>query len=160
MTIGFILNGENVTVQAAAATRLVDVLRGTLRLPGTRAGCCAGTCGACSVIFNGEVVKSCLVPAFKLRDSEIVTIEGFSQTDDYQDIIHGFAEAKAECCGFCDAGKILTIEALLNRNHRPQREEIIAGLNGIKCRCTDPEGLVQAVMAAVEHRRKRLYGYS
>ena len=160
MTIGFILNGEDVTVETGAEKRLVDILRGSFDLPGTKTGCRSGHCGSCSIIFNGDVVKSCLIPALKIPNSEIITIEGFSQTDEYQDIAMGLSEAGVENCGFCNAGKILTTEALLARNPRPSRDEILAAFRGIKCRCTDPEELVQGIMAVTEYRRRRLYGRS
>ena len=168
MTIGFILNGEDVSVrlddggggECPPALRLVDILRDTFALYGAKAGCCCGNCGACSVIFNGDVAKACLIPAFKLRDSEIITIEGFALTDEYQDIIRAFDEAGAGRCGFCDTGKILATELLLGKNHRPSREEILEGFSGVRCRCSDPEGLVQAVTAAFEYRRQRVYGRS
>ena len=157
MTIGFILNGEDVIVRTNAESRLIDVLRETFSLLGTKPGCYNGNCGVCSVIFNGDVVKSCLIPVFKIRDSEIITIEGFSQTEEYQDIILGFGEAGVENCGFCDTGKILTSEALLGRNLNPSKEEILSAFDGIKCRCTDPESLVRGIYAAAERRRKRSY---
>ena len=160
MNIGFILNGEDVYIQSNAEVRLIDILRNTFNLAGTKAKCYSGFCGVCSVIFNGEVLKACLVPAFKIRGSEIITIEGFSLTDEYEDIVGAFAETGLETCGFCDTGKILTIEALFNRNPRPSRREILAGFHGARCRCTEPEELVQAVMAAAEHRTRRLYGTS
>ena len=93
MTIGFILNGEDLVLQSGAENRLVDILRNNFGLLETKSDCYTGQCGACSIIFNGEVVKSCLIPAFKVRNSEIITIEGFSQTDEYQDIVLGFKEA-------------------------------------------------------------------
>jgi len=160
MTIGFILNGEDVVVRTNAENRLVDILRGTFNLLGTKSGCRIGQCGVCSVIFNGNVVKSCLIPAFKIWDSEIITIEGFSQTDEYQDIIRGFAEAGVDNCSFCNTGKILTAESLLSRKPRPTKEEILAAYSGIRCRCTDPESLVRGVTAITEYRRRRLYGRS
>jgi len=160
MTVGFILNGEDVVADTNAASRLVDILQNTFELFGTKACCRWGNCGACSVIFNGYVAKACLIPAFKIREREVITIEGFSQTDEYQDIIRAFTEAEIESCGFCATGKILTTEVLLNRKHRPSREEILAGFNGIRCRCTDPDRLVKMVMAAIEYRRQRLYGRS
>jgi len=160
MTIGFILNGEDVTADTDAASRLVDILRNTFALSGTKASCCSGNCGVCSVIFNGYVAKACLIPAFKISEREIITIEGFSQTDEYQDIIRAFTEAEIESCGFCGTGKILATEVLLSRNHRPSREEILAGFNGIRCRCTDPDRLVHMVMTAIEYRRQRIYGRS
>jgi len=160
MTIEFILNGEDVTVETEAENRLVDILRNNFRLTGTKAGCLNGSCGACSVFFNGNVVKSCLISAFQIRKSEIITIEGFLLTDEYQDIVQGFSKSNFENCGFCENGKILTAEALLGRNLRPAKEEILKAFSGIKCRCTDPEELTQAVLAAAEHRRRRLYGRS
>ncbi|GHV70201.1 (2Fe-2S)-binding protein [Spirochaetia bacterium] len=158
MTIGFILNGEDVVVRTEADTRLIDILRGNFGLLGSKAGCILGICGSCSVIFNGAVAQSCLIPAFKIRSSEIVTIEGFIQNDEYQDIMIGFSRAAVVSCGFCDTGKILTTEALLSRNSRPGREEILAAFSGIRCRCTDPESLAAGVMEAAEIRRRRLYG--
>ena len=168
MTIGFILNGDDLVLETNAENRLVDILRNDFGLLGTKTGCYSGRCGACLVIFkepgsdpaspSGIVVKSCLIPAFKVRNSEVITIEGFSQTDEYQDIVLGFNEAGLENCGFCNTGKILAIEALLGRNTNPSRDEILSAFNGIKCRCTEPEELVQAVMKTAEYRRRRLHG--
>jgi carbon-monoxide dehydrogenase small subunit len=160
MTIGFILNGEDVVVRAEADMRLINILRGRFGLLGAKTGCLAGKCGACSVIFNGEVVKSCLIPAFRIRGSEVITIEGFSQTDDYQDVVTGFLRTRLETCEFCRTGKILTASTLLERYSRPSREEILAGFSGVRCRCTDPGGLAEAVTLAAEIRQRRLYGRS
>jgi carbon-monoxide dehydrogenase small subunit len=158
MKLGFTLNGEDVVVDTFPENRLVDILRNAFGLHGTKAGCLSGCCGSCSILFNGEVVKSCLIPAFKIRGSRIVTIEGFSRTDEYRDILDGFSEAGIDNCGYCDAGKILCAEALLNRNHQPSKEEILLAFNEIRCRCTDPEGLVRGITAAIEYRRRRSYG--
>jgi carbon-monoxide dehydrogenase small subunit len=160
MTIGFILNGEDVVVRSEADQRLISILRDQFGLLGAKAGCLTGKCGACSVIFNGEVVKACLIPAFRIRGSEVITIEGFSQTDDYQDIVTGFLRAGLETCAFCRTGKILTASALLERYSRPSREQILAGFSGIRCRCTDPDSLSDALITAAELRQRRLYGRS
>jgi carbon-monoxide dehydrogenase small subunit len=160
MTVGFILNGEDVVVRAEADIRLINILRGHFGLLGAKSGCLAGKCGACSIIFNGEVIKACLIPVFRVRGSEIITIEGFSQTDEYQDVLAGFLRAGLETCGFCRTGKILTAAALLERKSQPSREEILLGFDGIRCRCTDPETLIDAVNAAAEIRQRRLYGRS
>jgi carbon-monoxide dehydrogenase small subunit len=160
VTLGFILNGEDVVAKADAERRLVDILRNNFKLLGAREGCLSGVCGSCSVIFNNRVVPSCLIPAFRIRGSEIITIEGFSQTDEYQDIQEGFSRAGVETCGFCDAGKILSVETLLERNLRPSREEILAGFQGVKCRCTEPDSLIEGVLAAWDIRQRRLYGRS
>jgi len=160
MTINFILNGEDVEIQTEAGYRLADIIRGSFGLLRTRTCCNTGLCGACSIILDGNVVKSCLIPAFKIQDREIVTIEGFSQTDEYLDIEQGFSEANVKNCGFCNTGKILAAEALLNRIPQPSREEILSAFSGIRCRCTEPEELVRGIMAVTEYRKRRLYGRS
>ncbi|MDR0289900.1 MAG: aldehyde oxidoreductase [Treponema sp.] len=160
MTIGFILNGEDVVIRSEANMRLIDILRVNFGLLGSKTGCLTGKCGFCSVIFNGRVSHACLIPAFRLRGSEIITIEGFSQTREYQDIVDGFAQAKLESCGYCRSGKILSAEALLDRNHRPSRKDILNAFGGIKCRCTDPDKLVEGIEKTLEVRQRRLYGRS
>lgn len=158
MTIGFILNGEDVVVQTSLDKRLVDLLRENFRLLGAKAGCRVGRCGSCSVIFNGKVVPSCLISAFRVRGGEVITIEGFAQTDEYQDIFNGFSRAGVENCGYCDSAKILATEALLERNPRPERQEILEAFNGVVCRCTVPRILADGVAAAADIRQRRLYG--
>jgi len=160
MTIEFILNGEDVLITTNANERLTDVLRVNFGLLGAKTGCRCGKCGACSVIINGAICNACLVPAFKIRGCEIITIEGFSQTDDYQDIIKGFSQAKMEQCDYCATGKILCAAALLGQKEVPNREEILAGFSGIKCRCTESDALVQAVGFSARIRQRRLYGRS
>jgi carbon-monoxide dehydrogenase small subunit len=160
MTIDFILNGEDVVVQAEAELRLIDILRDSFALRGTKAGCLTGCCGACLVILNGLIVQSCLIPAFLIRGSEIITIEGFSQTDEYQDIVEGFSRAGLENCGVCGNGKILAAESLLEHIPRPEAPDILKAFSGIRCRCTDPGALIQAVKTAADIRQRRIYGRS
>jgi carbon-monoxide dehydrogenase small subunit len=158
--LGFILNGEDVVVRTDADIRLIDILRNSFGLLGAKCGCLCGKCGACTVIFNGAATQSCLIPALRIRGSEIITIEGFSQTDEYQDIIAGFSQTPLENCGFCNNGKILAASALLERRSRPTREEILTAFSGIKCRCTDTESLVAAVQKTADIRQRRHYGRS
>jgi carbon-monoxide dehydrogenase small subunit len=160
MIVKFILNGEDVTVRAAADTRLIDLLRNTFSMTGARMGCLSGRCGACFVLLDWKAVPSCMIPIFSVRNREILTIEGFSQTEEYYDIIEGFKQAQADGCGFCETGIILAAEALLERVPRPSREEILSAFTGVKCRCTEPESLVNGVLAAAEKRQRRLYGRS
>jgi carbon-monoxide dehydrogenase small subunit len=160
MVIKFILNGDDVTLNADADTRLIDILRDNFGLMGAKAGCLSGNCGVCFVLFNGKAAPSCIIPAFNLRGSEIITIEGFVQNDEYQDIAAGFAQARVEFCGYCDTAKIFAAAALLEQRPSPGREEILAAFSGIKCRCVDPESLVSGVLAAAEFRQRRLYGRS
>ncbi len=160
MNVGFILNGEDVVVKTEAGVRLIDILRENFGLTGAKSGCLKGQCGACTILFNGKVSLACLIPAFKTRGSEIITIEGFSQTDDYNDIVTSFKEVHLGNCGYCEAGKILCTEALLARNPNPSRDEIIKNFAGIKCRCTNIERLIDAVNYTIGLRQKRLYGRS
>jgi len=158
MTVNFILNGEDVVVRCEAGIRLIDILRESFGLFGAKSGCHTGQCGACSVIFNKRVSPACLIPAFKIKGSEIITIEGFSQTVEYQEIVTGFVEAHLGNCGYCEAGKILCTEALLDQTPSPSKEEILKSFSGIKCRCTNVERLVKAVDISARLRQKRLYG--
>ena len=158
MNIKFILNGEDVTVNVEATARLIEILRENFGLLGTKPGCLEGQCGACSVVINGKISSSCLIPAFKIRGSEIVTIEGFSKTAEYEDIVTGFQHAHLGNCGYCESGKILCAEAILAANASPSRDEILLGFTGIKCRCTNPERLIRAVTIVAGIRQRRLLG--
>jgi carbon-monoxide dehydrogenase small subunit len=171
MTIGFILNGEDVVIESDADVRLIDILRENFGLSGAKKSCLTGKCGICTVIFNGMASPSCLIPAFKIMDSEIITIEGFSQTDEYNDIISGFTQVDVDNCDYCYAGKILCTEAILTHRPRfkaedtavkrttiPSKERILAGFSGINCRCTNSEKLVDGVRLAANIRQRRLYG--
>jgi len=160
MTIKFILNGEDVVYNGEGEMRLIDILRKNFGLYGAKPGCLSGQCGACSVIFNGNVSPACLIPVFKISGSEIITIEGFSQTIEYQEIITGFAETHLGNCGYCEAGKILCTETLLESNITPNKEEILMGFSGIKCRCTNTERLIKAINIISNNRRRRIYGQS
>ena len=156
MTIAFILNGEDVTVEADPNRRLIDILRGNFKLYGAKCGCLNGSCGACAVIFNGAVSSACLIPAFRMRGSEVITIEGFSLTDNYNDIARAFSQSDVENCGFCGAAKILLTETLLTEKELPTRAEILSAFDDIKCRCTLGENLADAVIAAAGFRQRRL----
>ena len=158
MTINFILNGDDVTVKSVASVRLIDILRVEFGLMGAKSGCLSGQCGACSIIFNGQINPACLIPVFKIKGGEVITIEGFSQTVDYKEIITGFQQVHMGNCGYCEAGKILCTESILSRIPSPTKEEILIGFSGIKCRCTNAERLVEAVNVIAEIRHKRLYG--
>jgi carbon-monoxide dehydrogenase small subunit len=158
MTINFILNGEDVVFRGEAGVRLIDILRGSFSLFGSKPGCLTGQCGACSVIFNGHVIAACLMPAFKIKGSEIITIEGFSQTIEYHEIMTGFADVHLGNCGYCEAGKILCTDTLLDKNPSPSKKEILMGFSGIKCRCTNTARLIRAVEIIANTRQRRLNG--
>ena len=157
MTISFILNGEDVSVQARSVDRLSDILRERFGLLGVRSDCRCGRCGRCLVFLDNRLLPSCIVPAFAARGREIVTIEGYSLTEDYIDIAAGFLDAGVLTCGFCEGPKIMAAAALLERSPRPSPEEILEHMSSAPCRCTDPESIVKAVQAVAERRARRIY---
>ena len=158
MKIDFILNGEDVTVETNANFRLIDILRNKFNLTGSKENCLSGRCGVCAVMLNGKVVPSCMIPVFKVKGKEIITIEGFSKTVEYGDIIKGFNNAGVKTCGYCDAAKILLAETLLNSGLQPERSEITSAINGVICRCTNREVYIEGVLAAFDVRQRRMYG--
>lgn len=157
MTVSFILNGEDVSANARSVDRLADLLRETFGLLGLHSDCRCGRCGRCLVFLDGRLVPSCIVPAFSVRGKEIVTIEGFMQTEEYRDVAEGFKAAGVECCGFCEAPKIMAMADLLDRRPRPSPSEILAHMSAVPCRCTDPQAIVLAAQAVVERRARRIY---
>jgi carbon-monoxide dehydrogenase small subunit len=144
--LSFTLNGKRVEVAAAPGTLLVDLLRDNFNLTGTKVGCREGECGSCTVLVDGEAYNSCLMPAHKVQDREVTTIEGLQQADGSLDPIQAaFMEAGAAQCGFCTPGMILNAKALLNKNPNPGEEEIRMALSGVLCRCTGYRKIVEAV---------------
>jgi carbon-monoxide dehydrogenase small subunit len=155
MTLTFRVNGKPVSVEAPALRRLVDILRDDLGLTGTKEGCGEGECGACSVIMNGKVVLSCLVPAMKLQGADITTIEGLGTAGRLHPLQSAFMEEGAVQCGFCTPGMIMAAEELLGRELSPTRETVRAALAGNLCRCTGYEKIFRAVEKAAYARPAR-----
>ena len=158
MTVNFILNGEDVVIRCDASVRLIDILRGEFNLFGAKAGCLSGQCGACSILLDNKISLACLIPAFRVKGREVITIEGFSQTDEYKEIMSAFKYVHLGNCGYCESGKVLCTEALLSRYPSPAKEEILTGFAGIKCRCTNIERLAEAVNIIAASRARRPYG--
>jgi carbon-monoxide dehydrogenase small subunit len=131
--------------------RLLDVLREKLALTGVKEGCGEGECGSCSVLMNGTLVNSCVVPILQARDAEIVTIEGLASDEGLSQLQQSFLECGGAQCGICTPGMILAAAYLLRRNSRPSLEEIREGLSGNLCRCT---GYLQIVNAVAEAARR------
>jgi aerobic carbon-monoxide dehydrogenase small subunit len=157
LTISFILNGEDVSANVRSVDRLSDLLRLSFGLVGVGSDCRCGRGGRCLILLDGRHVPSCMVPAFSVRGREVVTIEGYAQTEEYRDVLKGFEAAGVETCGFCEGPKVLSIATLLERIPRPSQREILEQLSSVPCRCTDPEAIVKAVQAVVEQRARRLY---
>jgi carbon-monoxide dehydrogenase small subunit len=130
--------------------RLLDVLRGQLRLTGTKEGCGEGECGACSVMIDGRIVNSCLVPVAQVAGAAIQSIEGIASEDQLHKVQQAFIECGGAQCGICTPGMVLAAVDLLNRNPNPSDAEIRNGLAGNLCRCTGYMKIFESVVRAVE----------
>ena len=149
-TVEFVVNGMKVSLGVQQDERLVDVLRNQLGLKGTKAGCREGECGTCSVILNGKVVPSCLVPVMKADGGTITTVEGLEEDGKLHPLQKAFIEKGAVQCGFCTPGMLLSAKNLLDQNPDPTAEEIRRAISGVFCRCTGYRKIVQAIQAAGE----------
>jgi carbon-monoxide dehydrogenase small subunit len=132
--------------------RLLDVLRQQLQLTGTKEGCGEGECGSCSVLMDGILVNSCLVPVLQAQGSTIVTIEGLATGETLHVLQEAFLDCGGAQCGICTPGMILASAHLLNRKPEPTIEEIREGLSGNLCRCTGYSQIIEAVAEAVRRR--------
>jgi aerobic carbon-monoxide dehydrogenase small subunit len=150
VAVSLAVNGEPRTVETYPMARLLDVLRQELRLTGTKEGCGEGECGACSVLIDGQLVNSCLVPAAQVEGSKITTIEGIAG-----DTLHAVQQAFVECggaqCGICTPGMVLAAVTLVERQSaQPTEDDIRNGLAGNLCRCTGYMRIFEAVLQACE----------
>ena len=155
MIVDFILNGKNVSVDVEADEVLVDTLREKLMLTGTKKGCGTGDCGTCTVLLDGEAVRSCILLTAMVEGRKVTTIEGVGSVDNLHPVQQAFIDSSAVQCGFCTPGMVLTSIALLNKNPNPTEEEIRTALSGNLCRCTGYEKIVKAVRLAAERMAKK-----
>jgi carbon-monoxide dehydrogenase small subunit len=147
--ISFVLNGADVEVKVEDHWRLIDCLRDTLNLTGTKEGCGEGECGACTVLVDGKAVNSCLYPALEAEGKNIVTIEGLRGSENrLSPIQQAFVDSGAIQCGFCSPGMILAAKALLDCNPKPGVSDIREALQGNLCRCTGYVQIIEAVKKA------------
>ena len=147
--VRFDVNRRPVSVDGHPMSRLLDVLRTQLHLTGTKEGCGEGECGACSIVMDGRLVNSCLVPLVQADGSSITTIEGVADADRLHAIQHAFVEHGGAQCGICTPGMILAAADLLKRNPSPTLDDIRVGLAGNLCRCTGYMRIFEAVVAAM-----------
>jgi len=149
-TISFTVNGESTTVDAFAMTRLLDVLREDLQLTGTKEGCGEGECGACTVIIDGQIVNSCLVPVAQTNGAVITTIEGVANEERLHDVQQAFIDHGGAQCGICTPGMVLAAVDLLKRNKQPTESDIRTALAGNLCRCTGYMKIFESVVRACQ----------
>ena len=150
MLITFSINNESRTIEAFPMARLLDVLREQLHLTGTKEGCGEGECGACTVVLDGQIVNSCLVPVAQVNGSNITTIEGVAHQDQLHVVQQAFIDHGGAQCGICTPGMVLAAVDLLNRNPAPSEAEIRNGLAGNLCRCTGYMKIFESVVRAYQ----------
>jgi aerobic carbon-monoxide dehydrogenase small subunit len=144
------VNEQQQILHAYPMERLLDVLREQLRLTGTKEGCGEGECGACSVMIDGQIVNSCLVPVSQVEGASIQTIEGIATDDQLHAVQQAFIECGGAQCGICTPGMVLTAVNLLEKNSHPSESEIRNGLAGNLCRCTGYMKIFESVVRACQ----------
>ena len=151
--VSTVVNGRETEFLCEPRQTLLEVLRDTLDLTGTKEGCSNGNCGACTVLMNGEPVVSCLVLAVEAEGAEVTTIEGIAPETTLDPIQQAFLENAALQCGICTPGFIVSTKSLLDRNPDPTEYEVRFALAGNLCRCTGYDKIVRAVLDAAQRRK-------
>jgi carbon-monoxide dehydrogenase small subunit len=150
ITINCTVNSEPRTLQAFPMERLLDVLREQLQLTGTKEGCGEGECGACTVLIDGRIVNSCLVPVAQVEGASIKTIEGVATGDQLHAVQQAFIDCGGAQCGICTPGMVMAAVDLLERNPHPTEDDIRNGLAGNLCRCTGYVKIFESVVRACQ----------
>jgi len=155
--ISLVVNGERKTLRAYPMERLLDVLRRQIGLTGAKEGCGEGECGSCSVLVDGVLVNSCLVPILQAGGTNIITIEGLSVAPEFHHLQDAFLECGGAQCGICTPGIIMAACYLLSKKPQPTVDEIKEGLSGNLCRCTGYTQICEAVSeaAAVDNAKHK-----
>ena len=144
------INGETYERTVLARTLLVHLIRDVLGLKGTHIGCYTGNCGACTVIYNGRTIKSCMMLAAQADGAEIETVEGLSENGQLSPLQRAFHEHHGLQCGYCTPGLLMSAKVLLRDNPNPSEEEIRRGIRGNICRCTGYVNVVKSIAAAAK----------
>jgi carbon-monoxide dehydrogenase small subunit len=150
--LAFTINSSPTTVKVHPMQRLLDVLRHELKLTGAKEGCGEGECGSCSILMNGQLVNSCLIPALQANGASITTIEGLAGGSQLSALQKAFLECGGAQCGICTPGMILSASHLLNKNPDPTLDQIREGLAGNLCRCTGYMQIFESVARAAKEQ--------
>ena len=143
------INGKEHTITVDPSTPLLWVIREDIGLMGTKYGCGVAQCGACTIHLNGSPIRSCVYPVSAAQGAEITTIEGISG-DDTHPLQEAWIEEQVPQCGYCQSGQIMQAAALLEKNKKPTREEIVSHMNGVLCRCGTYVRIIKAIERAAQ----------
>ena len=155
MNITFNLNGKDVSIEVRPDKRLSSILRDDLNLKGVRKGCGTGHCGSCIIFLDDMLVSSCQIPAFASRHKKIITIEGLSQSREFNDILSGFKEAGVHLCAYCAPARIISTAYMLRKHIMPTEEQIIDNISSVQCRCSSFSHLKNGIIQASIHYNRR-----
>lgn len=148
--VNFTVNGEKISLDVKPYETLLETLRERLHLTGAKEACGLGSCGSCTVILDSIPVRSCLVLSPEVEGREVTTVEGLRKDNLLHPIQEAFMEKGAVQCGFCTSGMILTAKALLDRQKKPSKGQVVRTISSNICRCTGYKKIIEAVMAATE----------
>jgi carbon-monoxide dehydrogenase small subunit len=149
------INGRGISASADASTSLLEFLRDTLEYKGTKLCCNTGECGACTVLYNGKPINSCVTMAADADGANITTVEGLAEADKLHPVQQAFIDTGAVQCGYCTPGFIISVKALLDRTTKPTAEDIEEAVSGNICRCTGYNKIVDAIQLAAERLQAR-----
>jgi aerobic-type carbon monoxide dehydrogenase small subunit (CoxS/CutS family) len=158
VTINTKINGQSVSAVAEASTSLLEFLRDTLEMKGSKLCCNTGECGACTIMFNGKPINSCVTIAADAIGAEITTIEGLANGDELHPVQQAFIDTGAVQCGYCTPGYIISVKALLDRTKKPTPAEIEEAVSGNICRCTGYAKIVDAIALAAQRLEGSTFG--
>ena len=142
------VNGKKMTVDVDSTVSLLSVLRNDLNLTGSKYGCGEGQCGACTVLLDGLPIRSCTTQVGRAAGKQIVTIEGLEKDGKLHPLQEAFIKADAMQCAYCTSGMIMSASALLSKNPKPSKDDIISGMNGNICRCGTYQRIIEAIQIA------------
>ena len=149
-SVAFTVNGHDVTLEVSARTSLAEALRDELGLTGTHIGCEQGVCGACTILLDGEPVRSCLLFAAQLEGASVISIEGLARDGQQHPVQSAFRECHALQCGFCTPGMVLTVAAFLDGNRSVTEQRVREAISGNLCMCTGYQNIVRAALRAAK----------